>query len=772
MNDVKTQIQKQQQVISPELHSLLNQHFSSDDILEDPNFDAIAYLNEKFPDFESLDKLPAFISEWEKEYAEIDEELDNLMLERAKYSVEMKNHMSELNNDVNKIVSLINSIKKSADINETTVKAICNDIKNLDNARNNITTTISSLTKLIILITGIESLEKSVKSKDYKEAANQIEACNDILKYFQEYKHITQIHQLHTKKENLCASLTASILQEFKNNIHQLPANEETLYNACLGVNAIGEPALNNLRNWFIHFKLMPYEEVFDPKKESDRVELSDTERRFEWIKRILVEFNNKYESIFPPSWGIKHSLCQEFFRITKLHLNEILSSSFDEQGKKLSIDVDILVKVLNSTISFENDMNNYLVNEYEQLIQILEEINAQNAINNTNNMENIMTDNSSSNYNHIKNNLLSMNRTTSNQSTTKSFANIDEIKARYEDSSQQSTPFASFFKKRQDPNKEPVYEVLRIKGIISECFEPYMICYVNIEEKKLYDIIDNLKFNDKIEGKLQISSLLLFKNIQQAIHRCLSFSKSRTFFDLALIFNKVFQYYNNEILIAKSRPYRSYNDVLWISKNIDSKASNLNTQIENEKKLLSLVMLESQDIKSICIMTNTCDYCSSTIATMTDSIKDKIDEKFKESISFEDSENLLKESYKRGIDIFFVYLKNICLDNMKIISQSNWIDVDPSNASPYVSRIREKISNFIKIVKEDLYENFSIHLLNLLPKIISDSFLYYFYRIKKIDETGAQQLLMDVFDLKSLIIESYKDITGKPSESDFNFNW
>jgi len=134
-------------VISSELYSLLNKHIQSNDILEDPNFDPIAYLNEKFPDFRSLDKLPTFIESWEKQLAEIDEELDNLMSERARYSDDMKKYMNELNNDVSKIIELINNIKTNADINETTVKMICNDIKNLDNARNNITTTISSLTK-------------------------------------------------------------------------------------------------------------------------------------------------------------------------------------------------------------------------------------------------------------------------------------------------------------------------------------------------------------------------------------------------------------------------------------------------------------------------------------------------------------------------------------------------------------------------------------------------------------------------------------------------
>jgi len=133
--------------ISPEFYSMIKTYLNSDDSLEDPDFDIVAYLNEKFPDYNSLDKLSPLIEDLEKQISDKDEEIDNLMCERAMYNDELKKFMSELNNDVVDIISSVKDIKVNTDINETTVKMICNDIKNLDNARNNITTTISSLTK-------------------------------------------------------------------------------------------------------------------------------------------------------------------------------------------------------------------------------------------------------------------------------------------------------------------------------------------------------------------------------------------------------------------------------------------------------------------------------------------------------------------------------------------------------------------------------------------------------------------------------------------------
>ena len=133
--------------ISPEFYTMLKTYLDSNDSLEDPNFDIVTYVNERFPDFDSLEKLGPLIEDLEKQISDKDEEIDNLMCERAMYNDELKIFMSQLNDDVIDIIKSVKDIKTNTDINETTVKMICNDIKYLDNARNNITTTISSLTK-------------------------------------------------------------------------------------------------------------------------------------------------------------------------------------------------------------------------------------------------------------------------------------------------------------------------------------------------------------------------------------------------------------------------------------------------------------------------------------------------------------------------------------------------------------------------------------------------------------------------------------------------
>ena len=693
--------QNSQIEITPEFYQLLKQYTGSNDPLEDPNFDVAAYLNEKFPDFKSLDNLPDLIDKFEKEIGELDEEIDGLMCERATYNDELKNYMQELNNDVGKIIQLISNIKENTDTNETTVKLICNDIKNLDNARNNITVTISSLTKLIMLITGIEKLESFVKEKQYKEAANAIAASNDIMEYFKEYRHVTQVNSLYQKKDALCNSLLNTICDELKNDINLLPQNSDRLYDACLAVNAIGDRAIGEIKTWFTQYKLAPYEKMYDPKIEN-AIEFKDTEKRFDWLKRALKEYDKLYDDVFPPSWGFKSQLCQEFCRITKLQLNEILMMNVE--GIK-NIEVEVLVKVLNSTISFEKSLNEYLISEYPD------------------------TDDN------IKSNFLDMNV-------------IEEIRTKYSE--------AKSNKKngRKDPNPKPRYRLFRVIGIISESFEPYMNSYVTNEEKKIKDIIRNLVQNDRIEGKLYVSSLYLFNNIKQAMSRCLTFSKSKTFFDLSIKFKDIFLFYIEKILNQK------------FNLNFYSNEINKNKN------------LKQADFTPICYLINTCDYCITTIGALTSSVQEKIEEKYQNNISYDDIVGKFREIYKKCFDLLSTDLKNSVEVQLQFgIIKKNWVlgTSGGKDTNAFVIGISKILNDEFNFIKNILQEEFLCHYLNVVPKIISELLINYLYKIKKIDESGAQEIYTNIGELKNIILNLYyivvKPVPGQNKENDSRYN-
>ena len=108
-------------------------------------------------------------------------------------------------------------------------------------------------------------------------------------------KHFYVLLKNFWKELYLCNSLLNTICDELKNDIKLLPNNSERLYEACLAVNAIGDKAISEVKTWFTQYKLEEYESKFNPKS----IEFSDTEKRFDWIKKALKEYNTLYDDVF-----------------------------------------------------------------------------------------------------------------------------------------------------------------------------------------------------------------------------------------------------------------------------------------------------------------------------------------------------------------------------------------------------------------------------------------------------------------------------------------
>jgi hypothetical protein len=374
------------------------------------------------------------------------------------------------------------------------------------------------------------------------------------------------------------------------------------------------------------------------------------------------------------------------------------------DDDTKTKIDVDVLVRVLNNTIDFENNLHTYLINDFENF-------NKTTGITNVLHLGGISVDREQI---------------------------IEEIKAKYEDNTGKVT--------RPDPNDSPKYVPFRVKGIISESFEPYMISYVKIEEKKLKDIIDGLKFCDRIEGKLFVSSLYLFNNIKQAMNRCVTFSKSKTFYDLSIKFKDIIKYYIDNLLSSKIK----FND-------------------------LSKVKLIDDDLKIICYIINTCDYCMTTINGLVESLREKIEEKYKSQIFYDDIIDYIKLTFKTSFEYIMAFLRNTANEQFSAILKQTWININnTTDLSQFVLLINKSFENTFLIIKEILSDDI-FHILNSLPKIITEAFFINFYKIKKIDESGAQKLLMDIYELKSMILKIYSSVNSVNKvnqENDFNFLW
>jgi len=72
-------------------------------------------------------------------------------------------------------------------------------------------------------------------------------------------------------------------------------------------------------------------------------------------LKRILKEYTQLYEPIFPKSWQMRPLITYEFCKLTKVHIDMQLSNP------QLEVDVQVLVQILMSTLEFEEELHKKL---------------------------------------------------------------------------------------------------------------------------------------------------------------------------------------------------------------------------------------------------------------------------------------------------------------------------------------------------------------------------------------------------------------------------
>lgn len=73
------------------------------------------------------------------------------------------------------------------------MREITRDIKQLDCAKKNLTSAITTLNHLHMLVGGVESLIKLAEKRQYGELLNPLQAITEVNQHFQQYTEISQI---------------------------------------------------------------------------------------------------------------------------------------------------------------------------------------------------------------------------------------------------------------------------------------------------------------------------------------------------------------------------------------------------------------------------------------------------------------------------------------------------------------------------------------------------------------------------------------------------
>lgn len=236
------------------------------------------------------------------------------------------------------------------------VNEITADIKQLDNAKRNLTSSIIMLNNLHILVEGVEKLEETASSRQYGQTAAILQSALDVLGQLERHKHITHIQKLAAQVEAVRGKLSEQVLADFREVLDGpvvagvRPAFQQNqlrlLAEACLVVDSLDEKVRKQLLVWVVDSELQEYRALF--QENQDIAWLDKVDKRFSWLKKHLMEFDDRFGRVFPPHWEVGERIAVEFCRITASELTKVM------EYRKHELNVRLLLFAVGKTTAFE----------------------------------------------------------------------------------------------------------------------------------------------------------------------------------------------------------------------------------------------------------------------------------------------------------------------------------------------------------------------------------------------------------------------------------
>ncbi|KAI8556087.1 hypothetical protein RHMOL_Rhmol05G0224700 [Rhododendron molle] len=463
-----------------------------------------------------------------------------------------KEDLAAATHAVEELMYKIREIKSKAEQSETVVQEICRDIKKLDFAKKHITTTITALHRLTMLVSAVEQLQVMASKRQYKEAAAQLEAVNQLCSHFEAYKDIPKITELREKFKNIRQILKSHVFSDFSS----LGTGKETeesnllqqLADACLVVDALEPSVREELVKNFCSRELTSYRQIFEG---AELAKLDKTERRYAWIKRRL-RTNEEIWKIFPPSWHVPYLLCIQFCKLTRTQIVEILDNLKEKP------DVGTLLLALQRTLEFEEE----LADKFGAGTRSKEAGNDFEDTGETNNQA------------------------------------ISDIRKKYE---KKLAAHQGSESKEKDGQKDLLVPGagFNFRGIISSCFEPHMAVYVELEEKTLMENLEKLvqeetwDIEEGTQTNILSSSMQVFLIIRRSLKRCSALTKNQTLLNLFKVFQRVLKAYATKLFTRLPKG----------GTGIVAAATGMDGQIKTSDR----------DERLICYIINTAEYCHKT---------------------------------------------------------------------------------------------------------------------------------------------------------------
>ena len=198
-----------------------------------------------------------------------------------------------------------------------------------------------------MLTTAYEQLRALIKTRQYRECAQLLQAVIQLMAHFKSYRSIDQIATLSRSVTNLQRELLEQVCEDFEITFTKEEVGQKRgmLHEACLVIDALGETARSRLTTWYCNTQLRQYRQIFRGNEEAGSLDNIST--RYSWFRRMLKTYDEEHAAIFPAHWRVNEVLANVFAEGTRDDYKSILSR-MTRSGQNL--DVKLLLSCLEET--------------------------------------------------------------------------------------------------------------------------------------------------------------------------------------------------------------------------------------------------------------------------------------------------------------------------------------------------------------------------------------------------------------------------------------
>ncbi|XP_044528856.1 vacuolar protein sorting-associated protein 53 homolog isoform X1 [Gracilinanus agilis] len=691
--------------LTPEVQLAIEQVFPSQDPLDRADFNAVEYINALFPTEQSLANIDEVVNKIRLKIRRLDDNIRTVVRGQTNVGQDGRHALEEAQKAIQQLFGKIKDIKDKAEKSEQMVKEITRDIKQLDHAKRHLTTSITTLNHLHMLAGGVDSLEAMTRRRQYGEVANLLQGVVNVLEHFHKYMGIPQIRQLSERVKAAQTELGQQILADFEEAFPSQgtkrpggPSN--VLRDACLVANVLEPRIKQEIVKKFIKQHLSEYLVLF--QENQDVAWLDKIDRRYAWIKRQLLDYEEKYGRMFPHEWYMTERIAVEFCHVTRVELAKIMRTRAKE------IEVKLLLFAIQRTTNFEG----LLAKRFSGC-------------------------------------------TLSDGAPKKVEVPPPSTNPFLEDEPGPEMEELTMDKGDLDQPKKPKVPENPFHGIISKCFEPHLYVYIESQDKNLGELIERFVADFKAQGPpkpntdeggaVLPSCADLFVYYKKCMVQCSQLSTGEPMIALTTIFQKYLREYAWKILSGNLPKTTSTSGGLTIS------------SLLKEKEGSEVAKFTLEELCLICSILSTAEYCLATTQQLEEKLKEKVDASLIERINLTGEMDTFSTVISNSIQLLVQDLDAACDPALTAMSKMQWQNVEHvGDQSPYVTSVILHIKQNVPIIRDNLastrkyFTQFCIKFANsFIPKFIN-----HLFKCKPISMVGAEQLLLDTHSLKMVLLD------------------